>query len=259
MLRRPPAAGFVLGAGTVTADGYPGGMHSEPPVVAPVPPAPPSLLKKVVAVVGASWLILIGGVLGIAGAGALVVHLATPALAPAVPAFTETRVEVVPTPNVVLAVHTLGRLETSSYHMERVVDLADHETQLFGLVKAKDAILLVAVGNVVAGVDLERLTADDVDTDWDHRSVTVRLPPASVFSARLDEQATRVYSRSTNLLAAHHEDLESRARAEAGRTMQKAAVNQGILDRARGDAGRAMTGLLRSIGFTDVHVEWKKE
>jgi len=234
-------------------------MHSEPPVVAPVPAAPPSLLKKVVAVVGASWLILIGGVLGIAGAGALAVHLATPALGPVIPAFTETRVEVVPTPDVVVAVHSLGRLETESYHLERVVDLADHQTQLFGMVKAKDAILLLAVGDVVAGVDLQHLTADDVDTDWAHRSVTVRLPSPSVFSATLDEQATRVYSRTTDLLAAHHEDLETRARAEAARTMEKAAVDHGILDRARGDADRAMTGLLRSVGFSEIHVEWKKE
>jgi hypothetical protein len=234
-------------------------MHSEPPVVAPVPQAEPSLLKKVVAVVGASWLILIGGVLAVAGAGALVLHLATPALAPLVPAFTETRVEVVPTPDVVLAVHSLGRLETESYHLERVVDLTDHQTQLFGLVKAKDAILLVAVGDVVAGVDLQRLVAGDVDTDWEHRSVTLRLPPPAVFSATLDEKATRVYSRTTDLLAAHHEDLETRARAEAARTMEKAAIDHGLLDRARGDAERAMTGLLRSIGFGEVRVEWKKE
>jgi len=127
------------------------------------------------------------------------------------------------------------------------------------MVKAKDAILLLAVGDVVAGVDLQHLTADDVDTDWAHRSVTVRLPSPSVFSATLDEQATRVYSRTTDLLAAHHEDLETRARAEAARTMEKAAVDHGILDRARGDADRAMTGLLRSVGFSEIHVEWKKE
>ena len=111
----------------------------------------------------------------------------------------------------------------------------------------------------MAGVDLERLTAGDVDTDWDHRSVTLRLPPPSVFSSTLDEQATRVYSRTTDLLAAHHEDLESRARAEAARTMEKTAIDRGLLDRARGDAERAMMGLLRSIGFGDVHVKWKKE
>jgi hypothetical protein len=233
-------------------------MTSEPPRAPPTPPAGPSLLQKVVAVVGASWLILIGGVLGVAGAGALVLHLAVPALTPVIPPFQETRAEVVPTPDVVLAVHSLGRLETESYHMERVVDLTDHQTHLFGLVSTRDAILLVAVGDVVAGVDLEHLVGD-VDADWEHRRVTLRLPPPAVFSSTLDEQATRVYSRTTDLIASRHEDLESRARAEAARTMEKAAIDHGLLDRARGDAERVMTGLLRSLGFSDVHVEWKKE
>lgn len=232
--------------------------NSEPRVAVPAPPAPPSLLQKVVAVVGASWLILIGGVLGVAGAGALVVRLAMPMLAPVIPPFSETRVELVPTPDVIVAVRSLGRLETESYHLERVVDLTDHQTQLFGLVKAKDAILLVAVGDVVAGVDLEQVAPSDVDTDWTRRSVTLRLPPPSVFSAKLDEQATRVYSRTTDLVAARHEDLETRARAEAARSMEAAAVEHGLLDRARRDAERALTGLLKSVGFSEVRVEWKK-
>src|SRR6185312_13759000 len=113
------------------------------------------------------------------------------------------------------------------------------------------------VGEVVAGVDLEQVTPSDVDTDWTRRSVTLRLPPPSVFSAKLDEKATRVYSRTTDLVAARHEDLESRARAEAARSMETAAVDHGLLDRARGDAERVLTGLLRSLGFGEVHIEWK--
>jgi hypothetical protein len=238
-------------------------MTSDPPAVVPPSPAAPtpassSLLAKVVAVVGASWLILIGGVLGVAGAGALVVHLALPALAPVIPPVSETREVLVPTPDVIVAVRSLGRLETASYHLERVVDLTDQQTQLFGLIKARDAILLVAVGDVVAGVDLEQLTTDDVDADWTHRSVTLRVPPPAVFSATLDEKATRVYARTTDLVAARHEDLEGRARAEAARSMETAAVEHGLLDRARGDAERALTGLLKSVGFSEVRVEWKK-
>ena len=238
-------------------------MTSGPHLVStPAPPTSPSLLGKVVAVVGASWLILIGGVLGVAGAGALVLHLAAPmlapVLAPVIPPFSETRAEVVPTPDVIIAVKSLGRLETESYHLERVVDLTDHQTQFFGLVNVKDAILLVAVGDVVAGVDLEQLTPGDIDTDWAHRSVTLRLPPPAVFSATLDEKATRVYSRTTDFVAARHEDLETRARAEAARSMETAAVDHGLLDRARGDAERALTGLLKSVGFSQVRVEWKK-
>src|SRR5690348_11010811 len=48
------------------------------------------------------------------------------------------------TPSVITAVKNLARLETASYHVERVIDLRDKQTSLFGMVKAEDAILLVA-------------------------------------------------------------------------------------------------------------------
>lgn len=230
------------------------GSPGEAAAVVPTAQPSASLLAKVLAVVGASWLILIGGVLALAAVLALIFHL----VSSTVPSASATRTEVRPTPDVLLAVKSLARLETQSYHLERVVDLSDHETHVFGLLQAKDAILLVAVGDVVAGVDLEHVAAGDVDTDWTSRRVTLRLPPPSVFSATLDEKATRVYSRSTDLLAARHEDLEDRARAEAVRSMEKSAVDQGILDRARRDAERALSALLRSVGFEDVRIEWKK-
>lgn len=220
----------------------------------PVASPSSSLLSKVVAVVGASWLILIGGVLAVSAALALVFHVALAAL----PQASTTRTEVRPTPDVLLAVKSLSRLETQSYHLERVVDLTDHETHVFGLLQAKDAILLVAVGDVVAGVDLEHLAEGDVSADWAARRATLRLPPPTVFSATLDEKATRVYSRTTDLLAVRHEDLEDRARTDAVRSMEKAAIDRGILDRARADAERALTGLLRSLGFVDVQISWKK-
>lgn len=230
------------------------GSPGEAAALGPTAQPPASLLAKVLAVVGASWLIILGGVLSLAAVLALVLHL----VSSTVPSASTTRTEVRPTPDVLLAVKSLARLETQSYHMERVVDLSDHETHVFGLLQVKDAILLVAVGDIVAGVDLEHVAAGDVDTDWANRRVTLRLPPPSVFSATLDEKATRVYSRSTDLLAARHEDLEDRARAEAVRSMEKSAVDQGILDRARRDAERALSALLRAAGFDDVRVEWKK-
>ena len=89
-------------------------------------------------------------------------------------------------PDVVSQVRELARLEGVSYHVERVVDLKDEQRTLFGLVSAGDAILLVASGDIVAGVDLGKLGPDAVATSPDGRSLTIRLPPAEVFSARLD-------------------------------------------------------------------------
>jgi hypothetical protein len=175
---------------------------------------------------------------------------------PVIPPSSTSKVEAAPSPNVVLAVRTLARLETSAYHMERVVEMNDQQSKAWGLVRAKDAILLVAVGDVVAGVDLEKLKEADVITDWANRKVELHVPAPEVFSSALDSQKTHVYSRTTDTLASRREDLEGLARAEAEKSMKTAAVDGGILDRARASAERALRALLESLGFREVNLVW---
>ena len=169
---------------------------------------------------------------------------------------TTSRIEVKPTPNVLLAMRELSRLETESYHMERVIELTDEQTKLYGLLKARDAVLLVAVGDVIAGVDMKKLRDEDVATDWPTRGVKITLPAPEVLSATLDNAKTHVFSRNTDLLATRKEELEGLARAEAEASMKKAALDQQLLDRARASAERAVTALLRSLGFERIEIAW---
>jgi hypothetical protein len=159
-------------------------------------------------------------------------------------------------PAVVLAVRDMARLEATSFHIEKVVEASDAQSRLWGMVEAKDTLLLVAVGDVVAGVDLSKLRDEDVTVDPAARSVRVRLPAPEIISATLDERATHVYSRSTDVLAERSEQLEGEARRRAEEQMRKAAVEGGILDRARASADRTLRALIRSLGFGHVEIDW---
>jgi hypothetical protein len=158
------------------------------------------------------------------------------------------------TPSVVVAVRDLARLESVEFHVERVIDLRDRQSLLFGLIKTQDAILFVAVGQVTAGVDLGELQDGDVTVDRAQSTARVQLPPARVLSTRLDNARSWVFSRTTDVLAQRREDLESRARQEAERTLEQTAVEGGILDRARANAERTVEALVRSLGYTTVTV-----
>lgn len=173
------------------------------------------------------------------------------------PRLLPTKVEDKPPPDVITQVRELSRLEGVSYHVERVVDLKDQQQTLFGLVKAQDAILLVASGDVVAGVDLGQLTEGDVVVSPDRTSVAVHLPPAEVFSARLDAERTYVHTRTTDLLAKRKESLETDARKAAEQTLQRAAEDAGILKRAEESVGRTVRSLVRSLGFAKVEVDFR--
>lgn len=159
-------------------------------------------------------------------------------------------------PDVAAQVRELSRLEGVSHRIERVVELQDEQPALLGLVKAADAILLVASGEVIAGVDLGRLGPGDVTVGPSGRSVALRLPPAEVFSARLDSERTYVHRRKTDLLAARQESLETRARQSAEQALREAAEDSGILKRAEESVARTVTSLVRSLGFESVRVEF---
>jgi hypothetical protein len=162
-------------------------------------------------------------------------------------------------PGVITQVRELSRLEGVSYHVERVVDLKDEQRLLFGMVAADDAILLVASGDVVAGVDLGRIQPADVMLGADGRSVTLRLPRAEVFSARLDNAHTYVHSRTTDLLAQRRESLETQARRAAEQTLRAAAEDAGILKRAEDSVARTVSSLVRALGFEQVRVNFGEQ
>jgi uncharacterized protein DUF4230 len=166
------------------------------------------------------------------------------------------RVSAHATPGVITAIRDVARLEATQFHIEKVVEVSDAQSRLWGLVRAKDALLLVAVGDVVAGVDLAKVRDKDVRVDEAAHSVQVQLPAPEVVVSTLDERATHVYTRSTDVLAARNEQLEGEARRTAEEQMRKAAIDAGILDRARASADRTLRALLRSLGYERVELDW---
>jgi hypothetical protein len=174
----------------------------------------------------------------------------------AVPDGPVSRFDLRATPGVVTAIRDVARLEATSFHIEKVVEAHDEQSRLWGLIQPKDALLLVAVGDVVAGVDLSRLGDGDVRVDARTRTLRIRLPAPEVTSSTLDERATHVYSRSTDALAERNEQLEGAARRAAEEQMRKAAVDAGILERARASADRTLRALLRSLGYEQVELAW---
>ncbi|CAN96321.1 putative secreted protein [Sorangium cellulosum So ce56] len=188
------------------------------------------------------------------GFGALVVapRLGGPAPAPS------SVVVARPSPALLIAIRDLSRLETTEVHVEKVVDLADRQNRLFGLVQATDALLLVAVGHVTIGVDLARIGEGDIAMEPETGVARLTLPAPEVFSTRLDEDETYVYTRSTSLLARRNEQLEGRARKEATAAIEKAALEGNVMARAKAQAERQITALATQLGAKRVEIRWRE-
>jgi len=151
----------------------------------------------------------------------------------------------------------LNRLETQRFSIERVVEAStargDPLDALLG-----ERLLLIASGDVVAGVDLSKLTERDIIISPDGASVTLTLPASEIFSARLNNERTRVYDRQTRLLTqltgGQDPNLETQARQEAERQILAAACENGIMQRAADEAKRSMEQFLRLLEFEQITV-----
>ena len=124
-------------------------------------------------------------------------------------------------------------------------------------IEAEDALLLIASGDVVAGVDLAKLADGDVVVDPDRKQARITLPAPEILSSKLDNERTYVHTRRTDVLAQRKESLEARARAEAERSIVDAAKEAGILERAKQSTRRTVETLVRSLGYIDVQVDFR--
>ena len=142
-------------------------------------------------------------------------------------------------------VRALARLETIQYSIEKVIT---GETgggtfkSLFG-----DKILFVGHGTVIAGIDMSKLQPEHMR--FENGVLTVRLPPAEVFIATLDNEKSYVYDRETGILAKPDVNLETLVRQRAEEEILKAAIEDGILDQAQMNAEAYLFKFFAALGF----------
>jgi len=154
-------------------------------------------------------------------------------------------------PTVVHQIQQLQRLETVSYTMDKIIS-GEHANAYLPKFLAGDRLLLVVHGEVVGGINLANLQPGDVQVQG--QKVTIHLPAAELFSTRIDNARTKVYSRDTGLFSSPDPDLESEVRQEAERQLQQAALQDGILKTAADNARSTISGMLQGFGFREVEI-----
>src|SRR5271155_1071958 len=154
-------------------------------------------------------------------------------------------------PTVVHQIQQLQRLETVSYTMDKIIS-GEHENAYLPKFLAGDRLLLVVHGEGIGGIDLAGLQPADGEVQG--QKVSIHLPAAQVFSTRIDNAKTRVYSRDTGLFSSPDPNLESVVREEAERQLQQAALQDGILKKASDNARSTISGMLQGFGFHEVDV-----
>lgn len=154
-------------------------------------------------------------------------------------------------PTVVRQIQALQRLETVNYTMDKIIS-GERDSPYLPKFLAGDRLLLVVHGEVIGGVDLGKVHPEDVSVNG--RTISLRIPAAEVFSTRIDNARTRVYSRDTGLFSSPDPNLESEVRSEAERQLRQAALQDGVLKTAQQNAHSTLSSLLKGFGFEQVEI-----
>lgn len=142
-------------------------------------------------------------------------------------------------------VRALARLETIQYSVEKVItgETGGGTFQaLFG-----DKILFVGHGTVIAGIDMDKLRPEDMR--YENGVLTVRLPPAEIFIAALNNEKSYVYDRETGVLTRPDINLETLVRQRAEEEILRGALEDGILEQAQINAEAYLLKFFAALGF----------
>jgi hypothetical protein len=163
-----------------------------------------------------------------------------------------------PTPIVVINhIKDLGRLETTEYAMQTVIDLENEPGNLWEQLVGSDKLALVAEGEVVAGFDLTKIEEGDIQVEG--QSVIITLPAPEILYSRIDNEKTYVYERDTGLFVAPDKSLEGRARQLAEEALVDWALRRDIYGDAEKSGRLQIENLLRSLGFTNIVINIKEK
>jgi Protein of unknown function (DUF4230) len=158
--------------------------------------------------------------------------------------------------------------ELSDYHaatanMEQIVDIEKDARLLPDFLKG-EKVLFVAAGSVDAGVDFSKIEADDIQVSEDGTGVTITLPPAQLYDARVDPERSRVFDRERGLLDRVGSVFQDSPTSDrelfilAERKLAAAAhADPELLRTAEENTRRMLEGMMKGLGFERVTVRFE--
>jgi hypothetical protein len=142
-------------------------------------------------------------------------------------------------------------LETIKYSLEKIITAETRQGVFEWLVG--DRLIFVAHGEVIAGIDLNKLDPEDLAVR--NGVLYVDLPDPEIFVVALDNEQSYVYDRETGIFTHGEVNLESEARLAAEVEIRESALEDGILELAAQNAESFLDRLFRDLGYPAVIFE----
>jgi hypothetical protein len=152
-------------------------------------------------------------------------------------------------------VQELATLATAEAHMKEVLHVKDNK--IFGkdisidLPGTKRDVLLVVPATVIAGVDLKRVTSEDMDINEETKEIDITLPHAKLIQdPSLQMDKIQSVDNSGLFRGDIKWDEGNDLTAKAQEKIRQDAINSGLLDTADKNAVKVLKEFFKNIGYT---------
>lgn len=161
---------------------------------------------------------------------------------------TKQRHEIISHSSVLAKIRELNRLESSSFYIDTIIR-TEKQGNWYALWQDSQKGIFVAKGNAVAGLDLNKIRAQDVTVLND--TVIISLPPPEVLSVQLNH--IEVFDIRTGTLNLHQADMSvlHTVQTQAKQQVLQQACQNGLLQHAQ---ARAETQIKQLFALANVHV-----
>ncbi len=164
-------------------------------------------------------------------------------------------------PALLRALEDLSHYRASSAHFELVLDVEEEARYVPSFLKGERTVF-VAAGSVDAYVDFSRLAAEAVEVDEKGTAVRIALPRAQLAEPRVDLSRSYVAVRDRGLLDRLGSVFSDNPTGErefyllAEEKLARAARESGVVEAAERNTEAMLVGLVRSLGFSDVTIDF---
>lgn len=160
---------------------------------------------------------------------------------------------------VVTQLEKIQDLWTAKMHLQKVVQWEKEMSDLIpgrnidntiGKFLFEDNILMTIDAEVVAGIDIQKLTQSGIVVHPDS-SVSIHIPAAQILYTNLTDD-TQLNTRETGILTKWDPQMETKLRNAVKKDMESAAIEKWILLEAEKNALTTIQSLLESSG---IHIQ----
>jgi len=151
-------------------------------------------------------------------------------------------------------IQNVSELTTSVFVMDTIVPTSSSR-KIGNWVVGETNLLYVARGEVKAGLNLDKISPDDIVIDTD--KIKIKLPPVEILDEKIDVNQSQVYDYDRGFLNLGPDvapQLQSQAQKATLVKIKESACQNKILEEANDKAVILITQLMNNAGFSTVEV-----